>query len=234
MKRCVEPEWLDELPPAHPHAAGSRRDLRLLNAWMGNAASVARALRSVSAAGEGRRLADFGTGDGMFLLQVARRLGPGWRGTEAILLDRQDTVAPGVREALAALDWRTEMVQMDVMEWLREPGCPLCDVIMANLFLHHFSEVQLAELLAQAAKRTRVFVAAEPRRSAVAFAASRLLWFIGCNGVTRHDAPISVRAGFAGRELAALWPPDESWRVEERPSGWAAHLFSARKQDFDT
>ena len=229
MNRCVEPEWLDELSPADPRAAGSRRDLQRLNAWMGSAASVARALRVVPAR-PGLRLADLGTGDGMFLLQVARRLGRGWRGTKATLLDRQDTVAPEVRAGLAELGWHMETVQMDVMEWLRQPVIEPYEVLVANLFLHHFSKPQLAQLLAQASKRTRTFIAAEPRRSPLAFIASRLIWFIGCNGVTRHDAPASVRAGFAGRELSALWPPDGNWNLREGPNGWAGHLFAARNK----
>ena len=38
MKRVVEPELLDQLPPEDPGAMGSRRDLQRLNAWMANPA----------------------------------------------------------------------------------------------------------------------------------------------------------------------------------------------------
>src|ERR1035438_3228095 len=46
MKRIIEPELLDELPPGDPRAAGSRRDLRRLNAWMRNHAIMANALQT--------------------------------------------------------------------------------------------------------------------------------------------------------------------------------------------
>jgi hypothetical protein len=36
--------------------------------------------------------------------------------------------------------------------------------------------------------------------------ARKLLWLIGCNAVTRHDAAVSMRAGFIRQELSALWP----------------------------
>jgi hypothetical protein len=75
------------------------------------------------------------------------------------------------------------------------------------------------------------FVAVEPRRSARGLLFSRLLGFIGCNRVTRHDAPISVRAGFAGQELSQLWPTGRDWSLQERPAGWFSHLFVAQRRE---
>jgi hypothetical protein len=65
---------------------------------------------------------------------------------------------------------------------------------------------------------------ADPRRSARSLLFSRLLWVIGCNQVTRHDAVVSIRAGF---ELSRLWPADQSWTLQENPAGWFSHLFVA-------
>jgi hypothetical protein len=56
-----------------------------------------------------------------------------------------------------------------------------------------------------------------------------LLWAIGCNGVTQYDARVSVRAGFAGNELSALWPASGDWRLTERPAGLFSHLFVAQR-----
>jgi len=47
--------------------------------------------------------------------------------------------------------------------------------------------------------------------------------------VTRHDAVVSVRAGFRGGELAALWPRGEGWTIEERARGPFGHAFVARR-----
>jgi hypothetical protein len=102
------------------------------------------------------------------------------------------------------------------------------DAVIANLFLHHFENARLAELLRGIARIARVFIAVEPRRSPWALAFSRQLWAIGCNRVTRHDAPVSVRAGFAGNELSRLWPVEAKWKLEERPAGCFSHLFVAR------
>ena len=42
---------------------------------------------------------------------------------------------------------------------------------------------------------------------------SRFLWVLGFSAVTQHDAVISVRAGFCGHELRALWPEKAGWTL---------------------
>jgi hypothetical protein len=115
-----------------------------------------------------------------------------------------------------------------VFDWLTASG--QAGVISANLFLHHFSEPELARLLNLVATRCQGFIACEPRRSLTSLVASRLLGLIGCNGVTRHDAVISVRAGFSGKELSRLWPKDRPWMATERKAGLFSHAFVAATQ----
>jgi len=70
-------------------------------------------------------------------------------------------------------------------------------------------------------------VALEPRRHFAARLGCELLWMIGCNRVTRHDARLSVRAGFRGQELSSLWPNIDGWSAHEQPAGLFSHLFVA-------
>jgi hypothetical protein len=49
--------------------------------------------------------------------------------------------------------------------------------------------------------------------------------------VTRHDATVSVRAGFSGDELSALWPDKKNWQLTEHRTGFFSHLFVARRLD---
>ena len=72
--------------------------------------------------------------------------------------------------------------------------------------------------------------ACEPRRGGWPLAASRMLGLIGANAVTRHDAAVSVRAGFQGGELSALWPADPRWRFREHRAGFFSHLFLAQRK----
>lgn len=231
MERCVKPELLDELPTADPRAARSRRDLARVNTWMGNGRIMVRALRSSCNGRPARHLVDLGTGDGRFLLRAARGLHPDWQGTHAVLLDRRNAVSPETHAAFGALGWRVESREAEVLDWLARSEAKSYDVLMANLFLHHFREAQLAGLLRAAAESARVFVAVEPRRSGRSLFGCRWLGLIGCGQVTRHDAPVSVRAGFTGNELSRLWPVDGSWALQERPAGWCSHLFVAQRRE---
>lgn len=236
MERAIEPEWLDQLPAEHPQALGSRADLCRLNRWMGNAALMAAALsgepasdaqrRTPRAAAE-RQVVELGAGDGSFLLRVARRL-KGWGRTRAVLVDRHALLSSETRRGFAGLGWQVESARTDLFEWLASGSDSGRELFVSNLVLHHFSADELTRLFEHAARRARLFVAVEPRRSWLALWFSRLVWLLGCNPVTRHDAPISVRAGFRGQELSGLWPRLDEWRLEERAAGPFSHVFAAR------
>jgi hypothetical protein len=228
MNRCVEPEWLDELPSTDPRALGSRSDLRRLNQWMCNVSILARELGNIPKEGDPVRIVELGAGDGNFLARVARRLGTDWQGTQATLLDRQNVIAEDATQNLQELRWEVTVDTRDVFDWCQETGTQKRVVVVANLFLHHFAPDRLEVLLRGIARHSSFFVAVEPRRSWVALAFSRLVGVIGCNEVTRHDAPVSVRAGFAECELTQLWPQDGIWRTSENRAGLFGHVFVAR------
>jgi len=189
------------------------------------------------------------------MLDVARAAGDGWRGASIVLIDRQPIVAAATFAAYAELGWHAEIRVCDVFEWAAAASGAgeRYDGVVANLFLHHFEGDALGRVLAGCAARSDALAACEPRRSAFALAASRLVGFIGANAVTREDAVLSVKAGFAGRELAAAWRqchPERNersrhdaeilrsahdgeggeWWVDEYEAGPFSHVFvSARR-----
>ena len=228
LPRRLEPEWLDHLPADDPRAMRSRRDLTRVNSFMGNAARMADALLQHAAGETPRTMVDLGSGDGQFMLQVARRLAPRWRNVSIVLLDQQNIVSQATRAGFAEIGWRVEPTSADVADFLTRAS-PV-DIITANLFLHHFVDEQLTHLLAQIARATSLMVACEPRRSKFVVEASRLLWVVGCNDVSVHDAVVSARAGFNDKELSALWPRDPQWQLHEHTAGLFSHRFIARRK----
>lgn len=230
-ERRVEPEWLDRLPADHPGAVRSRQDIARLNFLMNNAGILARALAQHVPPGGVRVLADLGASDGRMTLRLARRLAPRWGPVQTLLIDRKEAASDPACQQLHALGWSADLITADVFDWLRDT--PPVDVIVANLFLHHFQPEPLTQLLSQIARKTRLFVACEPLRASVAWQACRLLGLLGCNEVTRHDAMISVQAGFQANELSDAWSDTGGWHLLE----WAAlpfnHCFVARRTQGD-
>lgn len=238
MPRTVTAETLDGLAEGDPSAMRSRRDLQRIHWLMGTRGIMARALQRLLASRPPTaplRLLELGAGDGSLMLGVARTLGAQWPAVEITLLDRQDLVTRSTLDSYASLGWTASSQVVDVFDWVSTPLPGMhglntrFDVIVANLFLHHFEEPELVTLLAAIESRTRRFLACEPRRAGLALAGSHLVGAVGANAVTREDAVLSVHAGFRGKELSALWTGDPSfWTLSESSAGLFSHCFLAK------
>ncbi|QYM79040.1 hypothetical protein K0B96_00045 [Horticoccus luteus] len=213
MRRIVEPEWLDELPPEDPAAIHSRRDLRWINRRLGTAAWLRGQLATRRAPGE--RVIELGAGDGTLALDLAPALGS---------------------EHYAGLDrvsrppaWTGTWHQTDVFNF---PHWPRYPVVIASLFLHHFTEPQLRQLGAAFAPSARLLLFSEPaRRRRFQWVFALACRFAGAHRVTRHDGHISIAAGFRGDELPVflgLDPNEWRWKTDIAPLG-AYHLRAERR-----
>ena len=145
-------------------------------------------------------------------------------------MDRVDVFDSQTRGEFGALGWSANVEVQDALSWLRHSKAGKHDVIVANLFLHQCPGQDLAEMFSLAAKSAKVLIAVEPRRGFWPLLCSRFVGLAGCGAVTRYDAPVSVRAGFSGCELSALWPDKKNWELTERRAGLFSHLFIAAKK----
>lgn len=238
LPRKVAPETLDGLAESDPAAMRSRRDLQRIHRVMGTRTIVARALQRLAArhpVGRPLRMLELGAGDGSLMLGVARASGLELSGVELTLLDRQRLVGQATLVGYADAGWRADSDVRDVFDWAAVPG--RWDIIVSNLFLHHFEGGQLHVLLNAIESSTNGFFACEPRRGRLALAASHLVGAIGANAVTREDAVLSVHAGFRETEISQRWPrasrPGPDWALDEYPAGLFSHCFCALRRDSD-
>jgi hypothetical protein len=151
---------------------------------------------------------------------------------DIVLVDRQPVVSGDTLSRYAERRCSVSVQAADVFDWLAQQTS-VYDAIVANLFLHHFVSSRLARLFTLAAACAKLFVACEPRRARLPLAGSHMLGLIGCNDVTRHDAVVSVRAGFTARELSELWPPLNGWTLQEGRAGLFSHRFVAMRRGHD-
>ncbi len=224
--RQLEPELLDTLPADDPRAQRARRDLQRVNAVMGQASIWKRIMKMASLPQVPRTIVELGAGDGTLMLRLARTWAAHWPCVKLYLVDRQPAVADTTISAFTLLGWDAEAIVAEVTDWITR--MPPADIIVTNLFLHHFSDTSLTNLLRNISQKSHVFMACEPRRSWTALIGSQLLALIGCGPVARYDAVVSVRAGFSGREIASLWPAGENWQLQEQSAGLFSHIFIAR------
>ncbi len=210
------PELLDSLPHDHPDARASRRDLRRLNALMGNFRWLDRTLRQQAL--PGMRIVELGAGDGGFGSWFLRR-----NPDRAALYGAVDFMPrPDSWPGDAA--WTSG----DLFS-AGAAAVQAADVVVANLFLHHFEGGALARLGALC-QRARALVFCEPARHERHVWQGRLIFPL-LNRVTRHDLVVSVRAGFLDDELpcALHLGPEWKWSVS---LGWlGAYRLVASRED---
>lgn len=240
LSRVVDAELLDHLTADDPAALRSRMDLRRVHRAMGTCSILQRALKDHSRVRRSAslRILELGAGDGSLMLRVANALSPAWLPVELTLLDRQPLVSRETIASYASLGWRAVATAGDALDWAAAPGDAFLadqaaghwDLIVTNLFLHHFDGGQLAALLRAVATTCEGFVACEPRRTWPALAASHLIGAIGVNAVTKADAVTSVHAGFRASELTSLWPGSKrDWLLQEYAAGPFSHCFRAER-----
>jgi 2-polyprenyl-3-methyl-5-hydroxy-6-metoxy-1,4-benzoquinol methylase len=214
VERRLTPELLDTLPHDHPDALHNRRDLRLINAFMGNVRWFVRTLPPLVGAGE--RVLELGAGLGELAGELARR-GPHVDG-----LDRWP-VPPDWPEGRT---WH----QTDLETFAGWEDYP---VVIGNMILHQFEPDTLRDLGAHLDRHARLLVFCEParrRRSQRLFAVAAPL--MGANHVSRHDGHVSIAAGFLEHELPAqlgLAPDRWTWRLQTTFFG-AYRLVAARRR----
>ena len=202
--RIVQAELLDSLPHDHPDAHQNRRDLRVINALMGNYRWLARTLDSCAAPGES--ILEVGAGTGELARMLHRR---GWS------VDGLDTwPMPGFWPAEAC--WhRTDLRTF--------AGFGAYDVVYGNLIFHQFTAAELAALGGRLQSRARLILACEPERRRNSQRLFRLVApLLGANHVSRHDGHVSIAAGFQGDELPLLLGLKKdlwSWRCSTTTRG---------------
>ena len=202
--RRVHREMLDHLPPENPEARASRSDLFLINSLLGNFHWISRQIEPLLKRWRSPlRVLELGAGDGALPLSLPRR----WH--RRLHWTGLDRISWPPREEM--MGW-TRWIQGDA----RKVKWPDCEVLVANLFLHHFDDATLGLLASKVPASTRLILICEPLRCRRAILGLLILHWVAINRVTWHDGVVSVAAGFRKRELRELFVLNPDWQWKER------------------
>lgn len=180
--RKLTPELLDHLPHDDPGAVRSRRDLVRINRFMGNETWIAR-----SVGNSPTHITEIGAGDGLLLSKLSR-LHP------AAQVNAYD-LAPRPAHLPEKAKWHRGDI-------LTSPPPAHGGVLIANLFLHHFTDEQL-RAFAPWLHGFDTIVINEPLRASLPLVLGKMAQpFI--HAITRHDMRVSIEAGFVPNELPLL------------------------------
>lgn len=187
--RIVEPELLDHESPER--AAGSLRDLVRINRLLGGHRVLREALARCVGRQESFTMLDVGSASGDGATVVRER----YRNARVTSLDYRVhhlSRAPGGRVVANAFHL---------------PFAPRSfDIVYCGLFLHHFSNSEVAGLLRSFGAAARRFVIANDleRHPLAYYFLPATRWLLRWDPITCHDGPVSVQAGFSPGELATL------------------------------
>lgn len=211
-QRVLQPELLDILPPDDPDAIRAREEMLQVNGIMGNHRWIERMVRRHREMNW--RVTELGAGDGALSLRL---LNAGLCRAEH--LHAMDLAARSKKWPAAAQWTSGDMLANEL---------PESEIVIANLFLHHFTHEQLRLLGSRLSPATRLIIAAEPARFWIHTILGRLFCALAeLNHVQRHDMQASIRAGFRGDELRESLGLGDAWRVEARTHPLGAYRFMA-------
>jgi hypothetical protein len=187
--RVLKPEILDTL--SEDEARASLADLIRINRQWGGHSTLRRLLEEVVKPGVSFSLLDVGAASG----DMGSRIREWYPKARVVSLDRIPShLAECPGERIAGDAFRLPV---------RENSF---DYVFSSLFLHHFDDVQVTELLsafARVARRAVLIIDLERNPIAYYFLPwSR--WLFGWDPVTVNDGAISVEAAFRPRELEEL------------------------------
>ena len=188
-KRLVRPELLDHACPdeARPNLA----ELVRINRDFGGHSTIRKALAEVVPDGDKFTLLDIGAASG----DTARLLQKLYPRASVTSLD----YSPVNLEQAPPSKLIADAFALPVL-----PGS--FDYVLCSLFLHHFSDEQVVDLLRSFyCVARRALLVCDLERHIVSYCFLPVTkWFFGWQRITLHDGPTSVRAGFRPDELLEL------------------------------
>ena len=201
MLRVPSQEWLDDDFGTPGEIRQSFDDLWRINRWLGGVSGCLHLLDHYFARRGLRqaRILDVGSGDSRLAACLQAELARRNQSAKFVALDRRLSHLRNGNHSSG----RVTRVVADVSS-LPFPKESF-EVVISNLFLHHFSEDEAVELLRSLAEvASEAVLINDLERHPLPYVFIRLAWPFARSRVTRHDGAASVRQAYTKDELESL------------------------------
>jgi len=215
--RVIKPEILDTLPEGHPDAERNRKEIYLLGKLSGNYRHAVKLLKAHHQPGD--RILEIGAGTGELGKALTRK--------SEELTHTLDYTGLDLWNRPPLWPQRWNWWQGDLLDF---NGYPDYNVLLGNFILHQFDDNTLRDLFNRIRNNFRLIIFCETARHLLHVWQLRLAYLLGINYVTRHDAKVSIEAGFKAQELPSLLGlKDGNWSVKDGTTCMGCYWMVARK-----
>ncbi len=215
--RSQEEEIMDDFALAGETLRDALDEIARINRWLGGnqiTLSGIRQLLQEQRTDRPIRVWDLGCGGGDMLRQLADW---GRRRNIAFELVGIDANADAIEYARELSEAYPEISYVHTILPDESLDAQEVDIVLCTLFLHHFSEEAILELLqTYSDKATMGVVVNDLQRSSLAYFLFGIITMFHRNKMTREDGLLSIKRGFRRRELEAWAGKLKGWTSQIR------------------
>ena len=194
--RSTEPELMDDLDYQGGDLAITLKELDFINKWLGGDQISMSAFRTMLRSHNIKTIADLGCGSGKFLNKVQEK----FPGTSCSGVDANPAIIDFAKRTYPGIEFICQNIQDP--DFVKRKF----DVIHCCLFLHHFSNEELAGFFKSFRDQAKVgIIVNDLHRHYFAYYAIKFLTGIFSKSrLVKHDAKLSVGRGFKRKDLIGI------------------------------
>ncbi|MBX2965034.1 MAG: methyltransferase domain-containing protein [Cyclobacteriaceae bacterium] len=204
--RSVAPEIMDDLLCSGEVVHQTLRELDVINHWLGGNSVTINGLEVLlrnRPAVKSLHIADMGCGSGEMLKLINNKFKEAYPGIQLTGIDANpNIIAYAESHCNDYHNIRFKAENIFDSSFQKESY----DIVIATLFLHHFSHEQLVEIFRSLKKQATIgIVVNDLHRHPLAYYSIKLLTqLFSRSAMVKYDAPLSVLRGFRKREIRQI------------------------------
>jgi len=203
--RDASKEILDDLHCEGEAVSQNLKELDVINSLLGGNVVSINALKKVlnSSPQKNWSIADLGCGSGQLMVEMNKTLNKQKHVGSFTGFDANPFMVHYAREHCA----KHKNIAVACLNVITESFKEEYDIVHASLFLHHFTETELVDLLQKISRHTRkAIIINDLHRHPLAYFSIKMLtsWF-SKSYLVKHDAALSVAKGFKKKEWEIIF-----------------------------